>query len=104
MKNSVQKGEVRVVSFKKRGTWYAVALEFNIVETGKDFTEVMQQLQEAIQGYIESVKKANIRPYPLNQTPIKEYEQIWDVGSKKIKIKNVPSPFYSGTLNLAAYA
>lgn len=104
MKNSVQKGEVRVVSFKKGKLWYAVALEFNIVETGSNFSEVMNGLQEAIEGYVEAVKKANIRPFPLNQIPMKEYENVWSVGQNKKAIRNTPSPFYFGTLNLAAYA
>ncbi len=104
MKNSVQKGEVRIISFKKRGLWYAVALEFNIIETGKSFSEAMQQLQESIEGYVETVKKANLRPHPLNQIPLKEYEQIWKNHEKKINKKGIPSPFYVGTLNLAAYA
>ena len=101
MKNSVQKGEVRVVAFKKRGQWYAVALEFNIVEVSKNFPEVMAQLHEAVAGYLEAVKKANIRPHPLNQISLKEYEKIWSNISSK---RSIPSPFYRGTINLAAYA
>ena len=103
MTNSVQKGEVRVVAFKKRGIWHAVALEFNIVETGKSFDQVWISLHRAMGGYLEAIRKANIRPFPLNQTPLKEYSDIWKAEPGKKK-SNVPSPFYRGTLNLAAYA
>ena len=31
--NTPQKGKVRYIVFKDGGTWYATALEFNIVES-----------------------------------------------------------------------
>ncbi|NOY35410.1 MAG: hypothetical protein GXP44_00560, partial [bacterium] len=43
-KNSLQKGNVRYIVFKDGATWYAVALEFNIVESGDDPREVLMLL------------------------------------------------------------
>jgi len=77
-KNTLQKGSVRYIIFKEKGTWYGVALEFNIVEEGDNSLEVMVSLFEAIQGYIETARKLKMRPMPLNQKPDEEYEKLWN--------------------------
>jgi len=76
--NKLQKGKVRYIIFKESGTWYGVALEFNIVEGGDNPLEVMASLFQAIQGYIETARKMKMRPIPLNQVPEKEYQEMWD--------------------------
>lgn len=77
-KNTLKKGCVRYIVFKEKGLWHAVALEFNIVETGDDPDEVLFLLFEAIQGYVESAQKIKARPNIFNQTPDPEYQKIWD--------------------------
>ena len=89
MANSYQKGSVRCIIFKENEEWFGVALEFNIVETGDDPQEVMVQLNEAVQGYVESGKKTNIRDHILNQTPDPEYEALW---KGKDNPELIPSP------------
>ena len=44
MKNTLQRGSVRYIVFKDDGVWYAVALEFNIIESGDDPREVLVSL------------------------------------------------------------
>ncbi len=90
-KNNLQKGSVRYIVFKDGATWYAVALEFNIVESGDDPREVLMLLFEAIQGYIKSAGKAKIRPHILNQKTDKEYEEMW-AALKKKKRPKIKSP------------
>lgn len=70
-------GSVRTIIFKEGKTWYGVALEFNIVESGEDPREVSLLLLEAMTGYVKSIKKAKVRPFPLNQKPDEEYEKLW---------------------------
>ena len=77
-KNTLQKGSVRYIVFKEGITWYAVALEFNIVEEGDDPREVLFALFEAINGYVKSARKINGRPHVLNQQPDDEYEELWN--------------------------
>lgn len=77
-KNTLQKGSVKVMIYKENDTWVGVALDFNIVETGDDSREVMIMLDEAIRGYVASAQKAKLRPQILNQTPEKEYQDLWD--------------------------
>jgi len=90
-KNTTKKGSVRYVIFKQGPKWFGVALEFNIVETGDDPQEVTFLLFEAIQGYVESLKKVKglLDFSALNQKPDKEYENIWELARSG---KPVPSP------------
>jgi predicted RNase H-like HicB family nuclease len=89
--NTPQKGSVRSIVFKDGDTWYGVALEFNIVESGDDFDVVMFNLHEAIRGYVESQRKIKGgRYFPLNQKADHEYEEIW---TNLHRSKPIPSPY-----------
>ena len=85
-KNTLDKGSIRYIVFKEDDTWYGVALEFNIVESGDNPTEVISLLFESIEGYIEAARKIKSRPMPLNQKPDKEYEDIWQKLEKQGKL------------------
>ena len=82
-KNTLQRGSVRYIIFKEGDIWYGVALEFNIVEEGDNPVEVMASLFEAIKGYVETARKAKMRPHPLNQKLELEYEELWNKLEKK---------------------
>jgi hypothetical protein len=94
-KNTVQKGSVRYIVFKEDHTWYAVGLEFNIVEEGDSPEVALANLFNAISGYLESFKKIKgARPHVLNQKTDQEYESLWD---KLSAAKPVPSPYQVAT-------
>ncbi|HVO28481.1 MAG TPA: hypothetical protein VMT81_00665 [Candidatus Paceibacterota bacterium] len=76
-KNTLQKGSVRYIVFREGDTWYAVGLEFNIVESGTSPQEAMLLLFEAMEGCVESAKKIKARPAVLNQKADLEYENMW---------------------------
>jgi len=76
-KNTLQKGSVRYIVFKDGDAWYAVGLEFNIVESGTNPQEAMLLLFEAMEGYVASAKKIKARPAVLNQVADSEYENMW---------------------------
>ncbi len=99
--NTAKAGSVRCIIFKEEDIWYGVALEFNIVESGDDPDVVVFNLNEAIQGYVESQKKiSGSRVAPLNQTPDFEYQKLWDDLQAD---KPVPSPItvkYFGYTNI----
>ena len=96
--------------FKEGKSWIGAALEFNIVLTGDDPRVVEAELNEAVLGYIESVKKMKgIRPekiYPvLNQKSPEEYEKRWATARKSLQT-SVLSPlsfdmYKFGIANLA---
>ena len=90
-KNTLQKGRVRYIVFKERSKWYAVALEFNIVEAGDDQREVLLSLFEAIRGYVKSAQKIKARLHILNQKTDTEYENLWNKLQEK---KGVPLSKY----------
>ena len=76
-RNTLQRGSVRYIVFREGAEWYAVGLEFNIVESGTTPQEALLLLFEALQGYIESARKIKARPGILNQKPEAEYETMW---------------------------
>jgi predicted RNase H-like HicB family nuclease len=75
--NTHLSGSVRSIIFKQGDEWFAVALEFNIVETGNSPQEVMVLLDEAIRGYVEGAEKARLSIATLNQNVDPEYESLW---------------------------
>jgi len=97
MKNTLEKGQIRSIIFKEGKTWFGVALEFNIVESGDDPREVMLMLDEAIRGYIVSARKSKIPASVLNQKADLEYERLWQQIQSQ---KPIPSPIkvYSSSL------
>lgn len=90
----MQKGTVRNIVFKEDDTWYAVGLEFNLVVESDTPEVALFNLQEAILGYLESLKNSNIggmrTDSVLNQTSDPEYEQLWQALEGN---KPVPSPY-----------
>ncbi len=72
--------------FKDNDTWFGVALEFNLVVEGEDPHLVELELQDAVIGYLESVKKlehgfhAQHTEGILNQEPDPDYEAMWRKG------------------------
>lgn len=93
---------VRYVVFKDGTDWYAVGLEFNIIESGTTPQEAMLLLFEAVEGYVESAKKVKARPNILNQKSDKEYENLWRSGHEaKAQKRTLKDIFTVGELNLA---
>jgi len=96
--NTPQKGQVRYLVFKDGNTWYAAGLEFNIVESADDPRIALINLFDAMQGYVESVKKIKgARVAPLNQKPDQEYENLWAIVTAPKKIK---SPYKISTFGV----
>lgn len=89
--NTPTKGKFRYIVFRDGDAWYAVALEFNIVESNDDPKLAFLGLLEAVSGYIQSMKKIKgARFGALNQKPDSEYEKLWSILSSPKPIK---SPF-----------
>ncbi|OHA24416.1 MAG: hypothetical protein A3D50_00160 [Candidatus Taylorbacteria bacterium RIFCSPHIGHO2_02_FULL_44_12] len=94
MKNTMQKGSVRNIIFKEDNVWYAVALEFSIVIEGDSPEVASFNLQEAIVGYLESLRNSMVGGLRtdaiLNQMPDPEYETLWQALEEN---KPIPSPY-----------
>ncbi|OGF63158.1 hypothetical protein A2662_00725 [Candidatus Giovannonibacteria bacterium RIFCSPHIGHO2_01_FULL_45_33] len=106
-KNTLKKGSVRFLIFRDGESWFGVALEFNVVVEAANPQEAYIFLNEATSGYLESARKAKLRPIVLNQKPEAEYEKMWQANqdaklkAKYEKIVNNLPIFSSGVLDLA---
>jgi hypothetical protein len=82
----------RFIVFREKGVWYAVALEYNIVESGDDPQVVLYNLIEAVQGSLAVAKeicdKGACPVYTQEADP--EYEAMWQHIQKN---SAVPSPY-----------
>ena len=83
--NTLDGGSLRYIVFKEGDTWYAVGLEFNIVEEGEDPNLALYNLFEAVNGYADTARKIKVRPFALNQVPDEEYEEMWIALNKRQK-------------------
>lgn len=94
VKNTLKKGAIRSIVFKEDDTWYGVGLEFNIVVEADTPEIALFNLQEAIVGYLESLRKSEIGGLRtgaiLNQKPDSEYEELWKALENN---KPIPSPY-----------
>ena len=79
--NTPQKGAFRHIVFKDGGLWFAVAMEFNIVESSDDPKLALFNMYQAVSGYIQSIRKIKgLKGYEaLNQTSDPEYEKLWSI-------------------------
>lgn len=94
-KNTPRKGLARFIIFRDGGAWYAVCLEFNIIESGDTPQEAHLLLLDAVGGYIESARKFKDAGQILNQKTDSEYEKMW----RQLSRGN-SSIFSSGVFNL----
>ena len=83
--------------FREYDVWYAVGLEFNIVDTGDTAQEALLMLFEAAQGYLESARKIKAHSGILNQKTDPEYEQMWRQARESKANRNV---FFAGQLSI----
>lgn len=87
--NTSTKGKFRYIVFRDGNIWYAVALEFNIIESSDDPKLAFFNLLQAVDGYIKSAKKIKgSRFQSLNQQVDKEYEDLWSVLDSPKPIKS----------------
>ncbi len=89
--NTPRNGKFRHIVFRDGDTWYAVALEFNIVESSDDPKLAFMSLLQAVSGYVRSMGKIKgARFDALNQKTDSEYEKLWAVLHSR---KPVKSPY-----------
>jgi len=87
--NTPEKGSFRHIVFRDGDTWYAVALEFNIVESSDDPKLAFLNLLQAVEGYVISCNKIKgARVSPLNQKTDPEYETLWKSLNSEEPIKS----------------
>lgn len=76
-KNTLDSGRVRWIVFEEEGTWFGVALEFNLAVEADDPQLALADLHTAIRGYVAAARKSKMRTQVLNQEPAAEYSILW---------------------------
>ena len=100
-RNTPAKGQFRHIVFKDKGVWYAVALEFNIIESSDDPRLAYFNLLQAVDGYIAAMRKIKgARNFSaLNQKPAEEYQALWDNLNSN---KPVKSPYQVNSFGVSS--
>ena len=100
MKNSSKKRKVRSLIFwdNDDSTWYAVALEFNLVESGDTPGEAMGMLTRAMQGYLAAVRKEKFPAKFLNKKASTEYEKLWKQSQAAKPSKKIENTIFSSSV------
>lgn len=100
-KNTPTKGQFRHIVFKDKDIWYAVALEFNIIESSDDPRLAYFNLLQAVDGYIAAMQKIKgMRNFAaLNQKPDDEYQKLWE---KLTSGKPVRSPYQISSFGISS--
>jgi len=103
-KNTKEKGVIEFLVYKEANTFIGVCLTFDILEEGKDPTELMNSLREAASLHLETAIKNNLSDDLLNRyAPEKHWKKYFEVRLKQMN-KNEPennwnnfvvSPYYS---------
>lgn len=96
MRNTKEKGFIRIVVFPYKDHFVGACLDFNIIEEGENPQLLQASLLESALGYIETVRKEGLEDELLNQAAPKEYwskyEQLRKVESSKAELpKAVPA-------------
>ena len=98
--NTPKNGKFRHIVFRDGDTWYAVALEFNIVESSDDPKLAFMSLLQAVSGYVRSMSKIKGAQFgALNQKADPEYEKLWSVLHSRKPIK---SPYQVNMFGVSA--
>jgi hypothetical protein len=76
MRNTKERGQFTLFVYKEKPNYYiGICLEFDIVKEGKNASEVMELLEKASIGYLQTVIKENLSDDLLNKRAPKKYWQ-----------------------------
>ncbi len=94
VKNTKEKGVMEFLVYKKGATYIGVCLTFDIVEEDSNPEKLMQSIQEAAQGHLQTVRDKNLSDDLLNRHAPKEYWDIYNEAIKNIQNKKpIKSPY-----------
>jgi hypothetical protein len=106
--NTKQKGVMEFLVYKEKSNFVAVCLTFDIVEEGKEATELIKSITDAAKLHLETVIKHKMSDELLNRyAPLKYWkkyfratEQIKTQSLKPISNYPVVSPYKQSSLRL----
>lgn len=80
MDNTKEKGVLRFLVYfePKDNEFVGICMDLGIIKTGKNPTQVEQDVTEAAMGYVETICKEKLSNKLLNQKPPKEYIEVFN--------------------------
>ncbi len=73
LKNTKNKGEVTIFTYKEGGVFVSVCLELDLLKEGKDLADLKIEMLDSVMGYVETVCKENLPDESLNRPAPKKY-------------------------------
>lgn len=93
-KNTKEKGVMEFLVYKEGKSFVGVCLTFDIIEEGNDPQKVMESIQEAARGHLETVQERKLSNELLNRyAPEKYWKKYFDALKSTEKQKPIPSPY-----------
>lgn len=101
-KNTKEKGIIEFLVYKEGDSFVGVCLTFDIVEEGKNSTELMRSIKEAAELHLETVIRENLTDELLNRYAPEEYWIKYFKAAQEIEKPNsinstnslIVSPYY----------
>jgi predicted RNase H-like HicB family nuclease len=84
-KNTKERGIMEFLVYKKGKTFIGVCLTFDIVEEGKNPTELLKSIKEVAELHLEVVIRENLPDTLLNRYAPEEYWKKYFETAKEIK-------------------
>ena len=93
MVNTKRQGQFKFLIYKKEHEKFytGVCLNLDIVEKDEDPVKLRKSLEEAAQGYLETVYKKNLNDDLLNKKAPKEYWSLLEDLEKYLRLMRQPS-------------
>ena len=98
-KNTKKEGIIEYIVYKEGKSYIGVCLTFDIVEEGKNPTELAKSIKEAAKLHLETVIKNKLSDNLLNRYAPKEYWDKYFDSAKKLEKSTtnafpIRSPYY----------
>lgn len=93
-KNTKKQGVIEFLVYQQKETFVGVCLTFDIIEEGNNAKKLMESIQEAARGHLQTVREKNLSDDLLNRYAPKEYWDIYYRVIGNIKSKQpIKSPY-----------
>ncbi len=84
-KNTKEKGVIEFLVYKEENKYIGVCLTFDIVEEGKNPTELMNSIKEAAHLHLDTVIREKLSDQLLNRYAPEEYWKKYFAAAKEIE-------------------
>jgi DNA-binding HxlR family transcriptional regulator len=87
--NTKEKGIMEFIFYKEKGKYIGVCLSFDIVEEGKDLTNLIESVEDVAKLHLRTVTKNNLSDDLLNRYAPEEYWNKYFAALKALERQKV---------------